>query len=100
MKRRDFLVNGFLVIGALAVCPVASLAATDHVYKLAPLSMLPDGLRNAPPESGMRIDSPCSIEKPSGTFRVTAAAAMRAIPAMRHVMSRINRRPINQSSIQ
>jgi Protein of unknown function with PCYCGC motif len=50
MNRRDFLVNGLLVIGALAVYPVSSLAAADHVYKLAPLSMLPDGLRNAPPE--------------------------------------------------
>jgi hypothetical protein len=50
MNRRDFVVNGLLVVGAFSLCPSGSIAMADHVYKLAPLSMLPEGLRNAPPE--------------------------------------------------
>jgi hypothetical protein len=50
MNRRGFIMNGLLVVGAFAVPPAPLLGAADHIYKLAPLSILPDGLRNAPPE--------------------------------------------------
>ena len=50
MKRRNFLLNGSLVVGALSLSPVHVLSAAGHVWKMAPLSMLPDHLRNASPE--------------------------------------------------
>jgi uncharacterized protein with PCYCGC motif len=49
MERRDFTLKGLLLIGACSI-PVGSFGAAGHVYKLAPLSMLPEGIRNAPPE--------------------------------------------------
>ena len=49
MNRRDFILNGLIVGGAFWL-PGASFGARDHVYKLAPISMLPDGLWNTPPE--------------------------------------------------
>ena len=50
MNRRDFIVNGLLLAGAFSLTPTHLLDAAGHVYKLAPLSMLPEGLRNTPPE--------------------------------------------------
>ena len=50
MNRRDFVVNGLLLAGAFSLSPAHLLGAAGHVYKLAPLSMLPEGLRNTPPE--------------------------------------------------
>jgi Protein of unknown function with PCYCGC motif len=49
MNRRDFILDGLLVVGAFSL-PVRSFGAGAHVYKLAPISMLPDGLWNTPPE--------------------------------------------------
>jgi hypothetical protein len=50
MNRRDFVVNGLLLAGAFSLSPAHSFGATDHVYKLAPVSMLPESLRNTPAE--------------------------------------------------
>jgi len=50
MNRRDFILNGLLLAGAFSVRPVLSFGADRHVYKLAPISILPDGLWNTPPE--------------------------------------------------
>ena len=50
MNRRDFVVNGLLLAGAFSLSPTHSLGAAGHVYKLAPLSMLPEDLRNTPAE--------------------------------------------------
>ena len=50
MNRRDFIVRGLLTAGALSLGPAHSLDAAGHVWKLAPLSMLPERLRNTSPE--------------------------------------------------
>ena len=50
MNRRDFVVNGLLLAGAFSLSPAHSFGATGHVYKLAPVSMLPESLRNTPAE--------------------------------------------------
>jgi len=50
MNRRELVVNGLLLAGAFSLSPAHSLGAGGHVYKLAPVSMLPEGLRNTPPE--------------------------------------------------
>ena len=48
MNRRHFILNGLLLVGAAAFSPAQG--AVGHQYKLAPLSILPLGLRNASPE--------------------------------------------------
>ena len=50
MKRREFVVDGLLLVGAVSLSSVYAFGAPDHVYKLAPLSVLPELLRNAAPE--------------------------------------------------
>lgn len=47
MNRRDFLISGITVVAALA--PGSVFTATRQVYKLAPISILPDQLRNGDP---------------------------------------------------
>ena len=77
--------NGLLLAGVFSLSPAHALGAAGHVYKLAPLSILPEGLRNILRKSGTLIGSPSSIEKHSVIFPVTAAASTTAIQAMRHV---------------
>ena len=50
MNRRNFLLNGLLAAGALSFYRAHSLDAAGHVWKLAPSSMLPERVRNTPPE--------------------------------------------------
>ncbi len=50
MNRQDFIVNGLLLAGIFSLSPTHSLGAPGHVYKLAPLSMFPEGIRNADAE--------------------------------------------------
>jgi hypothetical protein len=47
MTRRDFILNGLIAAGAFL--PSASFGAREHVYKLAPISILPEQLRNGDP---------------------------------------------------
>lgn len=50
MKRRDFLIKGMTSTATLFI-PFATVSgAVRHVYKLAPESILPQGLENAPVE--------------------------------------------------
>jgi hypothetical protein len=49
MERREFIVKTLLLLGACAI-PAGSFGAAEHVYKLAPLSMLPESIQNTPPE--------------------------------------------------
>jgi hypothetical protein len=49
MDRREFFLNGLLLAAAFSL-PGHAFGAGGHVYKLAPISMLPDGLWNTPPE--------------------------------------------------
>ena len=47
MNRRDFVLNGFALVGASAL-PTHLSGADGHAYRLAPVSMLPKEIRNAP----------------------------------------------------
>ena len=49
MERREFIVKAWFLLGACAV-PAGSFGAAEHVYKFAPLAMLPENIRNTPPE--------------------------------------------------
>ena len=49
MKRRDFLANGLIITSGLAF-PVGGFGAVRHAYKLAAVSLLPEGIKNAPDE--------------------------------------------------
>jgi hypothetical protein len=49
MERREFIVKALLLLGVCAV-PSGSFGAAEHIYKFAPLSMLPESIRNTPPE--------------------------------------------------
>ena len=50
MNRRAFLTTT-LGLAAVSVIPVrSSFGAVQHVYKLAPVSILPEGIQNAPAE--------------------------------------------------
>ena len=48
MDRRDFLVKG-ITIAAILSLPGSTFTATQHVYKLAPVSILPEQVRNGDP---------------------------------------------------
>ena len=49
MNRRDFLIHGF-GFAAAASLPDMSFGAVQHVYKLAPVSILPEQVRKGPAE--------------------------------------------------
>jgi hypothetical protein len=51
MKRRDFLLNGMTIATALCFPHDSTLGAVRHVYKLAPVSILPEQVRNGPAET-------------------------------------------------
>jgi hypothetical protein len=50
MDRRDFLVKGLTLAAALSP-PGSAFSAVEHVYKLAPASILPEQVRNGPAET-------------------------------------------------
>ena len=50
MKRRDFLANGLVVLGAMMFGGCREFEAAEHRYKLAPESVLPTDIRSAPAE--------------------------------------------------
>jgi hypothetical protein len=50
MNRRHFLIKGMIASGAVWVFNGRSFGAVQHRYKLAPESILPEGLENAPIE--------------------------------------------------
>jgi hypothetical protein len=50
MDRRDFLFTG-IGVGATLLLPDSILSASQPVYKLAPVSILPEQVRNGPAET-------------------------------------------------
>jgi hypothetical protein len=50
MNRRGFLLQGF-GLAAAASFPLTAFGAEQHVYKLAPISILPEQVRNGPVET-------------------------------------------------
>jgi hypothetical protein len=50
MRRRDFLLNGLGASAALAFPASSAFPTVQHVYKLARISILPEGLQIAPAE--------------------------------------------------
>jgi hypothetical protein len=50
MNRRSFLTQLSLTLAATSLCIVPAFGAAAHRYKLAPESILPEGLRHAPDE--------------------------------------------------
>ena len=50
MNRRDFLIQGFVLAAAVSL-PELVFGATQHAYKLAPTSILPEQIRKGPVET-------------------------------------------------
>ena len=50
MRRRAFLTDGLLVLGAIAAGGCRGLEAAEHRYKLAPENILPADIAKAPAE--------------------------------------------------
>jgi hypothetical protein len=50
MKRRDFLAKGVMIATSVVLANCRGIAAEEHRYKLAPESLLPNDIRNAPNE--------------------------------------------------
>jgi hypothetical protein len=50
MNRRDFLAKGSLIFVGASVYGCQAFGVSGHRYKLAPESILPEGLRDAPNE--------------------------------------------------
>src|SRR5262245_10333777 len=50
MNRRDFILHG-IGLAAVASLPHTTLSAQQHVYNLAPISVLPEQVRNGPVET-------------------------------------------------
>jgi hypothetical protein len=50
MKRRDFLTIGLIAAATITGGSRRIFAASEHKYKLAPESLLPKDIRNAPAE--------------------------------------------------
>lgn len=50
MNRRDFLVEGFLALGTIAIAGCRGSKAAEHRYQLAPENVLPRDIGKAPAE--------------------------------------------------
>jgi hypothetical protein len=50
MNRRDFLIRGLLVAGAIGIHGCGTFEAAEHRYKLAPENILPADIAKAPAE--------------------------------------------------
>ena len=50
MKRRNFVANGLLAIGAMMFAGCRGFEAAEHRYKLAPENILPADITRAPEE--------------------------------------------------
>jgi hypothetical protein len=50
MDRRNFLLKGMILTAALSL-PGSAFGAVQHSYKLAPISILPEQVRNGPAET-------------------------------------------------
>ncbi len=50
MKRRNFVANGLLAIGATMLAGCRGFEAAEHRYKLAPETILPADIARAPEE--------------------------------------------------